>query len=44
MTKNLEHPFPNLECPCGASQEDPERLYCDDCIDYMVQQEVKASA
>jgi len=29
--------FPNPECPCGAEQSDPDRLYCDDCIESMAE-------
>ncbi len=34
-TVAIAHPFPSPECPCGAPQEDPDRLYCDDCVDSM---------
>ncbi|WP_256394129.1 hypothetical protein [Natronoarchaeum rubrum] len=27
--------FEGWDCPCDADQPDPERLYCEDCIERM---------
>lgn len=29
--------FEGWDCPCGAEQPDPERLYCDGCLDTMAE-------
>ena len=30
-------PFPSDRCPCGAPQPDGDRLYCDACIEGMIE-------